>query len=392
MLDVGERESLMKRFLGLSVALACALAAHGGELAADVTVSQDADSRLVTVSYTLARDAVVTVSFTTNGVALPRACLRDVLGDVNKRVKATGAGETRRILWKPTTAWQPLAQTTALVAHVRVWPDSSPPDYLLHDLRTMCSSYYETEAELPYGPVTNAFYKSYALVMRKIPAAGVTWWMGDPSKTSENNKSAYRKIFFDHDYYFSVFEVTVGQNKWMTGQAVDDSEANCRPASSGTVSSMNTSTIPAYVNKTGLAVRLPTSAEWEYACRAGTAETRFCPDIELADYARIPDNSDWNADHSRRICSVVGTRKPNPWGLYDMLGNMNEYTSDWSGALTPSETAETNPTGPASGTQWVYRGGSFMDSDSTSTSFFANGYNNTSESLGFRLVLVPQAE
>lgn len=374
-------------FLAASVVVGTTLA---DGLANDVTLVQDAVTQQVTISYALSADAVVTLDIETNGVKLARTALTGLLGDVNRRVAATTGSERRVIRWNPKACLGASVQTVSMKAQVKVWPDASPPDYLMHDLRTMRSSYYETEAELPNGPVTNAFYKSYALVMRKIPAAGVTWWMGDPSKTSGNDKTAYRKVFFDHDYYFSVFEVTIGQSGWMSGNVLDDAESNCKPTTAAKVSDMNETVIPNYTQKTGLAVRLPTSAEWEYACRAGTAEARFCPDAELADYARIPDNCDWSGD--RRVCSVVGTRKPNPWGLYDMLGNMNEYTSDWSGALTPSETAETNPTGPASGTQWVYRGGSFMDPVSTSTSFFANGYNNTSESLGFRLVLVPQAE
>jgi len=368
----------------LASGMACAAATPS-----DVSLEQDAVTKQVTISYALAADAVVTLDIETNGVKMARAALAGLLGDVNRRVAATTGAARRTILWKPTADVELNARSAAVKAIVKVWPDASPPDYLMHDLRTMRTGYYETEDELPYGPVTNSFYKSCALVMRKMPAAGVTWWMGNPAKTAAADAAAYRQVSFTNDYYFSIYEATIGQCGWLGGTPKDDSTANCKPATSAKVDVMNASVLPGWRTNSGLSLRLPTSAEWEYACRAVTAETRFCPDAELADYARIPDNADWDADHTRRVCSVVGTRKPNPWGLYDMLGNMNEYMSDWSGALTPSTTPETNPTGPETGTKWVYRGGSFMDNTGTATSFFAGGFNSTSESLGFRLVLVP---
>jgi formylglycine-generating enzyme required for sulfatase activity len=102
--------------------------------------------------------------------------------------------------------------------------------------------------------------------------------------------------------------------------------------------------------KTRKAVRLPTEAEWEYACRAGT-KTRFSfgdSDSVLGDYA-------WYASNSGGKAHPVGQKKPNPWGLYDMHGNVWEWCADWyeeypSGAVT-------DPQGAASGSQRVSRGG-----------------------------------
>jgi formylglycine-generating enzyme required for sulfatase activity len=96
-----------------------------------------------------------------------------------------------------------------------------------------------------------------------------------------------------------------------------------------------------------LRMRLPTEAEWEYACRAGsTGEYCFGDNAEmLGEYAWYDEDK----------THPVGEKKPNKWGLYDILGNVWEWCSDWYDETYYSKSPETNPTGPAIGTNRVLR-------------------------------------
>jgi formylglycine-generating enzyme required for sulfatase activity len=95
--------------------------------------------------------------------------------------------------------------------------------------------------------------------------------------------------------------------------------------------------------------RLPTEAEWEYACRAGATEP-------VAPAARVA--AAWFAENSEGQAHPVGRKEPNPWGLLDMLGNVSEWTLD-AYAPYPDVAEERDPTGPAEGNARVVRGGAF---------------------------------
>ena len=133
---------------------------------------------------------------------------------------------------------------------------------------------------------------------------------------------------------------------------------------------------------------LPTEAQWEYACRAGTETAwSFGNDSSLAgDYAWFSDNSD-------SAPGETGAKLPNGWGLYDMHGNLYEWCSDWFDNdygiedLT-SETSVTDPTGPDSGMYKVIRGGSWLNYWYYCRSGYRNVYfpNYVSDLAGFRVV------
>jgi formylglycine-generating enzyme required for sulfatase activity len=98
--------------------------------------------------------------------------------------------------------------------------------------------------------------------------------------------------------------------------------------------------------------RLPTEAEWEYACRAGTTTRWYCGDDEaaLADVA-------WFKPRAGGMTHPVGEKKPNGWGLHDMCGNVHQWCADWFSADYYRQSAASDPTGPSAGTCRVARGG-----------------------------------
>ena len=118
--------------------------------------------------------------------------------------------------------------------------------------------------------------------------------------------------------------------------------------------------------------RLPTEAEWEYACRAGTTTRFWSGDDEMSLSGKVnaadltfiermgKNDFEWvNFHDGFDSTSPVGSFAPNPWGLYDILGNVYEWCWDWYGSY-PSE-PQSNPTGAVSGTERVIRGGSWIN-------------------------------
>jgi formylglycine-generating enzyme required for sulfatase activity len=130
--------------------------------------------------------------------------------------------------------------------------------------------------------------------------------------------------------------------------------------------------------------RLPTEAEWEYACRAGAA-TRFHYGDDPG-YTNLT-NYAWYFDNSDLMTQPVGQLLPNAWGLYDMAGNVWEWCRDWYGAY-PGGTL-TDPTGAVTGTKRVWRGASwfYIARHCRAARRFNDLPANTYSGLGFRVVL-----
>ena len=165
--------------------------------------------------------------------------------------------------------------------------------------------------------------------------------------------------------------------------------------------------------RSGLNVGLPTEAQWEYACRAGTTTATYSGPIEILGENHAPildeiawyggnsgvrwdldpeqgyDSSKWiekQHSHSRAGTREVGLKRPNPWGLHDMLGNVWEWCTDYWGDYVGEDAVD--PPGPPSGARRVSRGGSWLrDARAVRAAFrgaYGPGFRNVS--LGFRLV------
>ena len=129
--------------------------------------------------------------------------------------------------------------------------------------------------------------------------------------------------------------------------------------------------------------RLPSEAEWEYACRAGTTTRRYCGDDEaaLADVA-------WFDNNSGAMTHPVGEKRPNAWGLYDMHGNVWQWCADWFSADYYKQSPPGDPSGPTAGSGLVVRGGNWYASASYCRSAFRYyaGSASRTRTYGFRVL------
>lgn len=358
----------MKRTAASAVFAAVACGAFADPSASVTAVSRNAETRAVTVDYSITgtEPAVVTFDVTTNGVSVGGAVLRPAAGDVNRLVKP-GA---RSFVWMPVAAGFSFADNVDV--KVQAWATNAPPPYMVVDMVVRSNvCFYASADAVPYeGGVTNDLCKSRVLVMRRIPAAGKQWRKGSNNSTDNN---PYELVTMSADYYMGIYPVTQNQYEKM-GLSNDsghksnllpiESRADFRPMSGASTgyAGVTETAIPAFAAFTGVAFRLPTAAEWEYACRAGTS-TRLNNGTDSA-----IDDLGWYQGNENHHPRCVGLKLPNSWGLYDMHGNVFEWCSD------------------ASGSDHVLFGGSFLHNVIGCASSYRAATTDGTQITGFRLV------
>jgi len=171
-----------------------------------------------------------------------------------------------------------------------------------------------------------------------------------------------------------VSEAKAKLNAWvaMRQQPASDAKGKEWP-----VESVSWVDCAAFCKKAGF--RLPTEAEWEYACRAGTRTPRYGELDEIA----------WWMGNSKGESHAVGTKRANALGLHDMLGNVFEWVNDWYGSY--SEDAQTNPQGPPSGEYRVLRGGGCLNYSlfCRASDRFSFNPDDSDGNVGFRVARTP---
>ncbi len=210
---------------------------------------------------------------------------------------------------------------------------------------------------------------------RGCPAG--TFMMGSPEGEKDRDSDEIQhKVTLSKGFWIMETEVT--QKQWRTVMGSNPSyfRGNALPVEG--VSWDDCQDFCQKAKSLGLPVCLPTEAQWEYACRAGTTGA----------YAGNLDAMAWYGSNSDDKTHPVGTKKPNAWGLYDMHGNVWEWCSDWKGECTPSNI--TDPVGSKSGSNCVDRGGGWCSNARLCRSAERSGGapNYRGSGLGFRCCVV----
>ena len=167
------------------------------------------------------------------------------------------------------------------------------------------------------------------------------------------NEHPQHSVTITKGFWMSRYEVTRAQWESVTSNNPSQFKGPGRPVDS--VMWVDCHEYLDSLNRTtGESFRLPTEAEWEYACRVGTTTEFYFGDSisRLKDYA-------WYKDNSNGETHPVGLKKPNGWGLHDMYGNVSEWCQDYADNGYYANSPREDPKGPASGTDRIYRGGNW---------------------------------
>ncbi len=241
-------------------------------------------------------------------------------------------------------------------------------DYLL-------AGHWPGEQEFTVGGVT----------FKMIDVEGGTFTMGFTGETPGSEEESALPAHQVTLSSYCIGETEVTQALWVA--VMGSNPSNYTGDTSRPVESVSWNDCQQFITQlnqmTGMTFRLPTEAEWEFAARGGNMSHGY-----MYAGSNTLDDVSWNSNNnSTNTTQPVGQKAPNELGLYDMSGNVWEWCNDYYD--TYSSAAQTNPTGPTSGSERVARGGAFFNSSAYHRVWFRNHTNaaQTADGLGFRLAL-----
>jgi formylglycine-generating enzyme required for sulfatase activity len=253
-----------------------------------------------------------------------------------------------------------------------------------------------------YLGVSVEIANSLDMKLKLVPAG--EFMMGSPGSDGRAQacERPQHKVRITKPFYLGVYEVTQGDYKKVMGEnaksagwfslegggaeEVSGVDVSCHP-----VENVSWEDAAEFCRRLSareeIAYRLPTEAEWEYACRAGTTTLYSFGDdaVSLAEYA-------WHKDNSDSVAHPVGGKRPNAWALHDMHGNVWEWCADWYDPGYYDESPMDDPPGPETGSFRVFRGGSWKHFSWNCRSAGRGRDKPTPRMhLGFRVVAVPHS-
>jgi len=219
--------------------------------------------------------------------------------------------------------------------------------------------------------------------MEFVYVKGGCFQMGDTFGDGYSDEKPVHEVCVD-SFYIGKYEVSQGQWK----KVMDNNPSEFKSCGDDCpVERVSWNDVQDFINelksRTGKNYRLPTEAEWEYACRSGGKKEKYCG-------GNNPDDVAWYSDNSGSRTHPVGQKQPNGLGIYDMSGNVWEWCSDWYDSSYYRSSPKSNPAGPSRGSGRVIRGGSWS---SWAGGFVRASYRvsdvmgDRSYDIGFRLIV-----
>jgi len=238
---------------------------------------------------------------------------------------------------------------------------------------------------------------SIGMKLKLIPAGGFLMGSRDKEAAHQTDEGPQHKVLITKPFYMGVTEVTQGQWFSVMGTKPWSGKEDVAEGDDYPAVYVSWEDAVAYCKKLSTTennlYRLPTEAEWEYACRGETttAYSSGSSTEPVKDYVWFHENA---LDIGEKYAHLVGTKKANPFGLHDMHGNVFEWCSDWYVSDYYGSSPASDPPGATTGSFRVYRSGSWFypASDSRSANRGRDVPSSRYYDLGFRLVLSPSGQ